>query len=119
MTVENLGKKISGLREGKGWTQETLSVESKIARRTIQNIEGGHVMSPGIEVIAALAYALGTTVGELLGENQSNGESKADLFFRITRRLAAFDKSQLDVIEGAIADLYPSAGTDSKTTLAD
>jgi len=101
--MESLGRKISILRKTQGLNQEQLSIKSKIARRTIQNIEGGKVMSPGVEVIAAIAKSLNTTVSELIGEK--NTKSKSELILEIQAGLTTLDYDQLKTISSAIEDL--------------
>lgn len=115
MTVETLGKKISRLRDLKGWSQEKLSLKAKIARRTLQNIEGGKVMSPGIEVVAAIAKQLGITVSELIEEKNPN-KDRNEMISNIVLSLSALDYDQLRSIAESIDSLPPSSGLDSKTT---
>ncbi len=106
--MEKLGKKISRLRESKGLTQEELSFKAKVARRTLQNIEGGKVMSPGIDVISALAKQLDTTVSDIIGEKSKNDEpkiSKSDLILSIQDQLKNLNMKQLEHVKDVIEEL--------------
>lgn len=114
--METLGKKISKLRDLRGLTQEQLSAKAKVARRTLQNIEGGKVMSPGVDIISALAKQLGTTVSEIIGEKSAD-ESKNELIAKIVIGLPALDYDELNAVSSSIADLIAARPSKSKTTL--
>ncbi|MBL7545606.1 MAG: helix-turn-helix transcriptional regulator [Bdellovibrionaceae bacterium] len=101
ITMETLGKKISELRNAMGMSQEQLSAKSKVARRTIQNIEGGKVMSPGVEVIAAIAKVLNTSVSDIIGDKPVKS-SKSDLILAIQASLTTLDHDQLKDVKANI-----------------
>lgn len=54
-------------RRDLGWNQDQLEDQSGVSRGYISNIERGHTKNVGIEMIFALANALGVSVGYLLG----------------------------------------------------
>jgi len=95
ITMETLGEKISLLREERGWTQEDLSIKSKVARRTIQNIEGGKVMSPGVDVVMAISKALGVSVGSIL-ESEKN---RAETILEIQSLLTQLSDDDLEIVK--------------------
>jgi len=72
--VESIGEKISKARHAKGWSQEKLSEEANTNRRTVQNIEGSKVESPGIDVVVRLARALDLSVSYLIDDKPTRGE---------------------------------------------
>lgn len=100
-TVETLGEKISRLRDARGWSQEKLAEESEVARRTIQNIEGSKVESPGIDVVLALAGALGVSIGFLV----EGKATRAELILDIQTSLAALNEDELRAVAGFIDSL--------------
>ncbi|WP_378143779.1 helix-turn-helix domain-containing protein [Cnuibacter sp. UC19_7] len=55
--------RIPALRRERGWTQERLAEESRVAVRTIQRLESGKDAS--LESLALIAGALGVSAGEL------------------------------------------------------
>lgn len=111
--MENLGEKISLLRDSRGWTQEDLSVESKVARRTIQNIEGGKVMSPGIDVVMAIAKALGVSISYLIEEKQTRSE----VILEIQDLLKGMSQDDLETLKASAENLI-TLSKSSKSSLA-
>jgi len=62
---QSIGKRIRGLREAAGMTQEELSSGAGIGRVTLVRIEKGE-QSPRYETLVALSRALGLPLAELL-----------------------------------------------------
>ena len=60
-----LGKRIQGLRKGKGWTQTDLAVHLDMNRGHISDIELGK-REVGIITLQVIARGLGTTMAALL-----------------------------------------------------
>lgn len=102
--VESLGEKISKARDAKGWSQEKLSTEADVNRRTIQNIEGNKVESPGIDVVLRIARALDLSISFLLEDRPTRGER----VLQMQSLLMAMTDEDFDTAEGFIEDL-PSA----------
>ncbi|MGA7731523.1 MAG: helix-turn-helix transcriptional regulator [Chloroflexia bacterium] len=63
---ETLAKRIRELRQGLGWTQQDLSIESGLSRSYISRLEMGDIALPSNERLRALANALQTTLDDLL-----------------------------------------------------
>lgn len=59
-----LGRRIKGLRLGRGWTLEQLGQRCGLARSTLSKIENGQ-MSPTYDALIKLAGGLGMGLGEL------------------------------------------------------
>ena len=55
--LQQLGKRIRFLREGKGWSQLTLALESDINRNYVSDLERGR-RNPSIEILQQIAEAL-------------------------------------------------------------
>jgi len=60
-----LGESIRVLRKARGMTQLELAVATSCGQSNIWRIEAGEV-SVGIDVLTRIAYALGTTVKDLV-----------------------------------------------------
>lgn len=65
-----LGEAIAAARKARGWSMEQLAVASDLTRGSIFQIERGAM--PNVANLLAIAEALGTSVGELLGEDTSD-----------------------------------------------
>lgn len=63
----SLGLRLRLSREDLGWEQDDLGEKSGISRGYISKLERGYTTNVGIEVIFALANALGVSVQYLLG----------------------------------------------------
>lgn len=72
-TGVNIGERVFWLREENGWSQEELGRRSRVARRTIIDVEQGH-HDPRPSTLRKLARAFGMTVAEL--EHGSNEQSR-------------------------------------------
>jgi len=65
-------------------------------------------MSPGIDVISALAKQLDTTVSDIIGEKSKNDEpkiSKSDLILSIQDQLKNLNMKQLEHVKDVIEEL--------------
>jgi transcriptional regulator with XRE-family HTH domain len=60
-----LGARVRQLREGKGWTQESLADRAGLDRSYIAGIEAG-LRNPSIKALARIAKGLGVTVAEVV-----------------------------------------------------
>lgn len=63
--VENFAARLRELRISRGMTQAELARAAKVTTSYVGRLEG-HGAAPGIDLVARLAEALGTTVHELL-----------------------------------------------------
>src|SRR6202035_4152654 len=62
----DLGRRIQGLRESRGWTQERLAEALGITKSIVRRYEGGAI-SPGAKTLTLLGSVLGVSVDYLLG----------------------------------------------------
>ena len=62
-----LGQRVLIERRRMGWNQDDLAQSSGVSRTYISDVERDKISNVGIEVIFALAQALGVSVGYLLG----------------------------------------------------
>ena len=60
-----LGARVRQLREGKGWTQESLADRAGLDRSYIAGIEAG-LRNPSIKALARIAKGLGVAVAEVV-----------------------------------------------------
>jgi transcriptional regulator with XRE-family HTH domain len=67
MGIEELGAVLRETRQRRGMSQQTLADRASLSRNFVAQVERGE-SSPTVATLARLATALGTTVGELLGE---------------------------------------------------
>lgn len=65
-----LGLKIRMLRKAAGLSQHAMAAKTELNRSSIANIETGR-QSIGLDKLAVLAHALGTTVAALLAEDNA------------------------------------------------
>jgi len=61
--------KIAALRHSRGISQATLSRRSQVPKRTIERLEHGGVVNPGIRTLLALAAALDAPLRDLIEED--------------------------------------------------
>lgn len=66
---EQFGKKVRGIRESKGWSQEHFAEISNLHRTYISGIERG-VRNPTLTVVWQIADALGVMPFELFVEEK-------------------------------------------------
>ena len=69
-----LGERIREIRRANGWTLETVSQKTGLARSTISKIENGQ-MSPTFEAVQKLAAGLGMNVPQLFEPAQKAASS--------------------------------------------
>lgn len=69
--MESVGLRIKELREGRRLTQGQLAYLAKISRNHLWRIEKGERPKVGAEILARIAAALGVSVEDLLGGDQS------------------------------------------------
>jgi transcriptional regulator with XRE-family HTH domain len=60
-----LGARVRQLREGKGWTQESLADRAGLDRSYIAGIEAG-LRNPSIKALARIAKGLGVSVSDVV-----------------------------------------------------
>ncbi len=73
MSIEELGTVVRETRQRRGLSQQALADRAGLSRNFVAQIERGE-SSPTVATLARLAAALGTTVGELLGEETHAAE---------------------------------------------
>ncbi len=78
MSTDELGKALRDLRRRSGLSQEALAERAELSRNFVAQIERGE-STPTVATLSRLAGALGTTVGELLGEEPAAGEPAASV----------------------------------------
>ena len=65
-SAQAFGQALRGLRQARGWTQETLAFEAGVERVFVSMLERG-VRQPTFTTILKLAAALGCPASELVG----------------------------------------------------
>lgn len=65
--MATMGQRVARQRQRKGWTQKELAERAKVPYETINRLENGKHLGPRVDVIVALARALGTTTDYLCG----------------------------------------------------
>ena len=66
----DLGTRVREGRRAHGLSQEGLAREVGVTMSTIQRVESGFIRDPHYSTLSGIATALGTTVAELVGEEQ-------------------------------------------------
>lgn len=94
MMIEELLREVDRRAKALGLTDITLAKKAGLGRDAVRDIRRGHSTNPSHAVIAALAKALGCTVGDLTGE-------------RPAPRIA---RLQSDTVEINELDVHPQAG---------
>lgn len=61
---KKFGRRVTGLRDERNWTQEDLAAASGVSTRSISSIENG-VYSVTLDTIQKLARGLGISLSEL------------------------------------------------------
>ncbi len=77
MGIEELGAVVRETRQRRGMSQQTLAERASLSRNFVAQVERGE-SSPTVATLARLATALGTTVGELLGEEARAAAAAGD-----------------------------------------
>lgn len=70
------GKKISTLREGRGWNMAELARRSKISQPSLWSLEHQRTKKPKADTLMRIAAALGVNLQSILSGNQK-GENLA------------------------------------------
>ncbi|MFB2555265.1 helix-turn-helix domain-containing protein [Herbiconiux liangxiaofengii] len=97
--------RITTLRRERGWTQEKLALESGVAVRTIQRLEGGHDAS--LETLSMVAKSLQVPVRDLFTTVDDDDFSAA--VDGLDDRAAAQQRRRDSVVEG-YRNLYRGVG---------
>ena len=74
----NIGERIKGLREERGWTPFDLSLKSGVREQTIRAWEAGRRLPSDLLMLAAVATALDTTVDGLMGMAPAPAQAAAN-----------------------------------------
>jgi len=109
--VKNLATRLAELRESKGLSQEQLSVASGVTFSTIQNIEYGRSVDPGVFNIDKLADALGVSIQDLIGKENLE-KNKDSIIVEIISGLPALNQDQLNAILSNVTN-YLSSSSDT------
>jgi transcriptional regulator with XRE-family HTH domain len=64
--MATIGENIKKLRTKQGLTQDDLVKKTGLKYSTFAKIEGGFVKKPGVQMIAAIAKALGVSMEDLM-----------------------------------------------------
>jgi transcriptional regulator with XRE-family HTH domain len=106
-----LAQRILLSRRDLDWKQERLAEASGVSRTYISDIERGRITNVGVEVIFALAQALGVAPQYLLGltEDPLAGVPDSDL--------NAEERVQLDAVTQEFLHLYQQLDDNKKQTL--
>lgn len=100
MSVEQLSWRLKRLRQQAGLSQQALASRAAISRNFLAQIERGE-SSPTVAVLCRLAHALGTTVGQLLGEEPQAGPLEVVPIPLVADRIAAGPPAYInDHVEG-------------------
>ena len=90
-----IGARIRELREASGISQGELAGRAYVARQTVNNWETGKTLID-VQSLALVAGALGTTAGELLGEEGAKAvRAEADLRHRLIVLLVGYGLLEL------------------------
>lgn len=107
--TKSLGFRVLLSRRDLGWDQETLACNAGISRGYISKLERGYTKNPGIEVIKALAKALGISTEYLMGSTDDplagvEEETKEAKFFNeLQFQSAAIDPKTFHLLQRLIA----------------
>jgi len=74
MPPEELSWRLRRARQQAGLSQQALATRAGVSRNFVAQIERGESV-PTVGVLARLAQALGTTMAQLLGENEPQGQA--------------------------------------------
>jgi transcriptional regulator with XRE-family HTH domain len=107
---EILAKRIRELRQGLGWTQQDLSIESGLSRSYISRLEMGDIALPSNERLRALANALQTSLDDLLQAagflDAPAGDSELpDLKTYLRQRYSIYEPGVLQAFETLVREL--------------
>ncbi|MCP4131617.1 MAG: helix-turn-helix transcriptional regulator [bacterium] len=85
------GKRLKGIRQDKGYTQEHLAEISGISRRMVAHYES-HAKKLDIDKIIKLALALNISVDELLGLSKPERKPHEDASYKIMKKVRVIEK---------------------------
>jgi len=107
-----LAKRIRDLRQGFGWTQQDLSIESGLSRSYISRLEMGDIALPSNERLRSLASALQTPLDDLLlaagfldTPKHGNGVDLPDLKTYLKQRYSIQEPVVLQALETLVREL--------------
>ena len=108
----SLAKRIRDLRQGYGWTQQDLSIESGLSRSYISRLEMGDIALPSNERLRSLASALQTPLDDLLqaagfldAPKVENGIELPDLKTYLRQRYSIHEPVVLQALETLVKEL--------------
>jgi transcriptional regulator with XRE-family HTH domain len=111
-----LAKRIRELRQGFGWTQQDLSIESGLSRSYISRLEMGDIALPSNERLRSLASALQTPLDDLLqaagfldSPKHGNGADLPDLKSYLKQRYSIQEPVVLQALETLVRELTKQA----------
>lgn len=97
MDATEFGKKIMTLRKQKGLTQAKLAEQINVSNKTISRWETGEGF-PEISLLKPLAKALGTTVDDLLSdEEEEKAEKPKHNFFDFLGKHSAYEEVPIEI----------------------
>jgi transcriptional regulator with XRE-family HTH domain len=107
---EILAKRIRELRQGLGWTQQDLSIESGLSRSYISRLEMGDIALPSNERLRALANALQTSLDDLLQaagflDAPAGDNELPDLKTYLRQRYSIYEPGVLQAFETLVREL--------------
>ncbi|WP_196885459.1 helix-turn-helix domain-containing protein [Aureivirga sp. CE67] len=104
MDNQKLAQNLKSFRAQKGMTQEFLAEESKVSLRTIQRIEKEETSSPTNETLKRLAFALGVTFEELIGNtiSEENKSITNTILFLKQQLSKTMDKKEIKIFQNFI-----------------
>lgn len=83
------GKKITALREGRGWNMAELARRSRIASPSLWEIENQITKKPKYETLANIALALGVPIQAILNSSKRGADKEPDLDEQMAAAFAA------------------------------
>lgn len=107
-----LARRLLISRRDLNWNQDDLAEKSGVSRGYISNIERGHITNVGIEIIVALANALGVSPAYLIGLTE-------DPLSNVDEEQSADERSTLDTLTREFLSIFQQLGDDKRKTLLD
>jgi transcriptional regulator with XRE-family HTH domain len=92
--MTDVGRRVTELRQARGWTQESLAERLRVDARTLQRVEAGRNLT--VLMLIQLANAFGVPIGQLFDAPAGHASRKAG------RPKSGADVSQTDV--GTLAE---------------
>lgn len=94
-----IGRAAKTFRESRGLGLREVSRTVGISPSYLCKLERGEVENPGVGVVMAIAHAIGSTVGELLGETGQGRVRDAAEEVRLRRALRDVGRRALEAAE--------------------